>query len=60
VKVEAVERMGPDVGDIGVAWSGAAFAAAARTQRGTNPAYRSQTRLLYRHQQEQQQQASSD
>ncbi len=59
VKVEAVERMGPDVGDVGAGWSMAAPPAASRTQRGANPSYRSQTRLLYRHQQEQQQQVGN-
>jgi len=57
VKVETVERMGIDAGDVGgVAWSGVLPVGVSRSSRGANPGYRSQTKLLYRHQQEQQQQ----
>jgi transglutaminase-like putative cysteine protease len=57
VTVEAVDRMPPEeAGGGGTSWPTAAMAAVTRSQRGSGTAYRSQARLLYRHQQEQQQQ----
>jgi transglutaminase-like putative cysteine protease len=55
VQVEEVERVPPDSADVGGSWAGAA-AAVGRPVRPSGTVARTQARLLYRHQQEQQQQ----
>jgi transglutaminase-like putative cysteine protease len=58
VKIQEVERMAADAADVASpVWAGAA--AAARSVRPTAVGYRSQAKLLYRHQQEQQQQVQA-